>query len=533
MTTLRRVERRRAIVLVAVLVVVVLLSLAAYQYSELMMAEYHAADSHARAAQARAAAESGIWFAAALLSNTDNMASLTGNQYDNASTFQDVSIGDSNGNGNGDNSPGRQMKFSLISVRDVSDPLYTSQPYRFGVVDEASKINLNALLQIDPSGNTASQMLMMLPNMTQDIANCILDWIDADDNTRQNGAENDYYSSQSPPYQCKNGPLDSLEEMLLIQGVTPQLLLGNDRNRNGVLDPGEDTTGEGQSDPGWSAYLTVFSRESNVDSAGNPRVYLNDSNLSELQTNLNTVLTPELTNFILAYKLYGGSSSGAAPKPGSQLSGSDSTAVTSQISTDVANAGTSQKLTKITSLFSLVNATVTVPVKSGNTTRSVSYPSPLSDPTQQANLLPLLLDETTTSSNAALPGRININTASQIVLSALPGLADADVQTILSTRPQISDSTPPDPSFQTTAWLMTKASLSASKCQALENYITARSQVYRVQSLGYAASGGPVSRLEAVIDTNMGRPRVLYWRDLTELGKGFDVVQGNNNSNSN
>jgi hypothetical protein len=26
-----------------------------------------------------------------------------------------------------------------------------------------------------------------------------------------------------------------------------------------------------------------------------------------------------------------------------------------------------------------------------------------------------------------------------------------------------------------------------------------------------------------VIDTNMGRPRIVYWRDLSELGKGFDL----------
>ena len=32
-----------------------------------------------------------------------------------------------------------------------------------------------------------------------------------------------------------------------------------------------------------------------------------------------------------------------------------------------------------------------------------------------------------------------------------------------------------------------------------------------------------VGRLEAVIDTNNGRPRIVYWRDLTELGKGFDL----------
>ena len=35
--------------------------------------------------------------------------------------------------------------------------------------------------------------------------------------------------SLDPPYNAKNGPLDSIEELLFVQGVTPQLLFGNDR----------------------------------------------------------------------------------------------------------------------------------------------------------------------------------------------------------------------------------------------------------------------------------------------------------------
>jgi len=53
--------------------------------------------------------------------------------------------------------------------------------------------------------------------------------------------------------------------------------------------------------------------------------------------------------------------------------------------------------------------------------------------------------------------------------------------------------------------------------------VTARSQVYRVQSMGYFDKGGPVARIEAVIDTNAGQPRIVYWRDISELGKGFDI----------
>jgi len=77
--------------------------------------------------------------------------------------------------------------------------------------------------------------------------------------------------------------------------------------------------------------------------------------------------------------------------------------------------------------------------------------------------------------------------------------------------------------YQTTVWLLTDAKLSAAKVRTLEQYITSRTQTYRVQSLGYFGQGGPVTRVEAIIDTNAGSPRILYFRDLTPLGRGYEV----------
>src|SRR4051812_2843257 len=86
-----RSPQRPGVVLLAVLVVVVLLTLAAYQFSESMMAEYEAADSYARSAQARAMAESGVNFAMGALSTADNITNaLNENLYDNAQAFQGV-----------------------------------------------------------------------------------------------------------------------------------------------------------------------------------------------------------------------------------------------------------------------------------------------------------------------------------------------------------------------------------------------------------------------------------------------------------
>ena len=60
------------------------------------------------------------------------------------------------------------------------------------------------------------------------IVNSILDWIDPDDNQRQQGAENQFYQGQEPPYYCKNGPIDDLSELLLVKGVTPEIYFGGE-----------------------------------------------------------------------------------------------------------------------------------------------------------------------------------------------------------------------------------------------------------------------------------------------------------------
>jgi hypothetical protein len=176
----------------------------------------------------------------------------------------------------------------------------------------------------------------------------------------------------------------------------------------------------------------------------------------------------------------------------------------------------------IGSLYELINSSVAIP---GSTPQAPSqrYPSPLNDPGQLQQLLPQLLDSCTTVNGTEIPARINVNTASQTVLQALPGLTDVQVQSIITNRPNPSATEAPDPIYQTPAWLITQANFPPSAMQTLERYITARTQVYRVQVVGRLDRGGPTARVEAVIDTNQGQPRILYWRDLTELGKGFNL----------
>ncbi|KHE93169.1 putative type II secretion system protein K [Candidatus Brocadiaceae bacterium S225] len=55
------------------------------------------------------------------------------------------------------------------------------------------------------------------------ITDSILDWIDANDLTHINGAEDEYYGSLPDPYKSKDAPFYSIEEMTLVQGVTPEI----------------------------------------------------------------------------------------------------------------------------------------------------------------------------------------------------------------------------------------------------------------------------------------------------------------------
>lgn len=543
MSTLPSTRRQRAgFVLLAVLIVVVLLTLAAYQFGELMLAEYRAADSHVRAAQARALADSGVHYAAAILSDPNAFSGiLNSNPYSSPAAFQDVLVSPSD-------QPRRQGRFSVVAPFDPDDPAAGSQPCRFGVSDESGKINLNALMRLDSSGRIAHDMLMALPNMTEDVANSILDWIDTDDDPRPDGAENDYYEAQLPPYGCKNGPLDTIEELLLVKGVTPQLLLGNDRNRNGILDPGEDD-GSGVVNAGLAGYVTVYSREQNVDAQGNPRLYVNDRDLQGLYQKLSTAVGQDLANYILAYRLYGpasnqGSSSGGGasrsgggPSGGGGAGGSGGAGGARAAGGGAGPSGgggggtglgrnmldfNQARPRSISSLYELIGSQVAIP-GTGRNAPPTYYPSPLNDPGSVRQLLPLLLDAVTTVQGSEIPARVNVNTAPRAVLTALPGLADADVQGILDHRPSPSDSTAPDPIYETPAWLITEANLPASTLRTLERYITTRSQVYRVQTVGYFDGGGAVARVEAVIDTNHGAPRILYRRDLTELGRSYPI----------
>jgi len=73
------------------------------------------------------------------------------------------------------------------------------------------------------------------PDQVESIIDSIKDWLDSDEEVTGHGVESSYYKSLSSPYSAKNGPLDSLDELLLVQGITPEVFFGSN-GKPGIRD---------------------------------------------------------------------------------------------------------------------------------------------------------------------------------------------------------------------------------------------------------------------------------------------------------
>lgn len=107
--------------------------------------------------------------------------------------------------------------------------------YTLRFYNESGKINLNTMG--DVSGTILNNLLVNIgvPKEKADtIVDSILDWIDVDDLHRLNGAESEYYMSLPNPYKAKNGRLDTLEELLMVKGMSSDILFGT-KEQKGII----------------------------------------------------------------------------------------------------------------------------------------------------------------------------------------------------------------------------------------------------------------------------------------------------------
>lgn len=103
------------------------------------------------------------------------------------------------------------------------------------IVPEPGRLNINLLVKED--WETLMGNIGLPEEYWDDVIDPILDWIDTDDLSNPKGAETeDYYSLLEPPYQAKNGPFDTVRELLLVKGFSEPILTGGHWDPASLLD---------------------------------------------------------------------------------------------------------------------------------------------------------------------------------------------------------------------------------------------------------------------------------------------------------
>jgi len=516
-------ETRRGVVLIVVLVLVMMVALAGFGFLSAMSTEYEAArlnGSMRQAQQTMASAESTLlWFAA--LSERDRK--IIGGSYHNPALFRGHVVEPLNEPGTGNPStpfsattPVEQpmntieaavddrWRFSVVSLDKTPEQ---NSVLRFGLQNESSKLNLNNLMRWEQSSpGQGRTSLMQMPGMTEAIADAILDWLDTDDQTREFGAETEYYQTLDRPYRDANAVPKQLSELLFVKGVTRPLLMGNS-SINGdptqslqMQVPSVEANGDFASDPvaaagtGWMQYLTLHSAERNQNRQGQPRISLNSTGLAELEQKLTAALPENVVRYIMLARVYG-----LTLSPGAQ-SGVEPSAAPFSPSMVAAFP--------MKTLADLIDSTVQV----SSATGTIIVQSPLQSSSPDfSTLASSLFDLTTVHPESVASGRINLQTASETVLRSMPGLTPELVTQIVTQRSTL-DAT----ESGSVVWLLSRNVLDLSTFRRVFPELTMGGDVFQGELIVHRAIGGPMLRRNLILDAASTPPRRVYWADLID-----------------
>jgi DNA uptake protein ComE-like DNA-binding protein len=445
-----RPSRPHGFVLVAVLVVVMLGSMVALSLMYRLRAEETAVSAGAGGEQAWAAAMSGLQSAIQFLIESEPGSLEWQN---NPELFKEQFVWDDGAD---------RWFFTLYTA---GDPF--SEEIDYGLSDESSRLHLN---------EATEAMLEKIPRLTTARIHALLDFRDADDLARPEGAEQEHYDGLAVPYKIHNGPFRTVDELLLVRGFGPQLVYGEDANMNFRLDPNEDDGDElhppdnsdGELDRGLRRYFTVSSYEYNLDNDGNERMNLNDPD--------EMFYDVELSETTLAY-------------------------------IDALH----QNNIVLDHPAELLEARRTFPGQSGSGIE-------LESGVGKAEL-PKLLDLYTTTYQRRFEGLINVNTASIRILSTVPGIDESLAESIVAARRYLTPE-----QRRTIAWLYEDDVVDAELFKRIAPYLTARSFQFRCHVLGYGLPSGRYRIAEAIIDLAGEVPAIVYLRDLTRVGIPFPIT---------
>lgn len=338
----------------------------------------------------------------------------------------------------------------------------------YGVGDEEGRLNVNT---------ADSNQLTHVSGIGSDIVAAIMDWRSGGNNVTPGGAKNPYYLSLRPPYRARNGPLLTVRELLMVRGISADLLSGEDTHENEFLETAPDDADAPRADnrasdvdAGWAGIMTVDSGINNVNAAGEDRVNIQNAD----QSTLGSVsgITPAIANAIVSYR------------------------------------GQNQ----FPSIADLLDVTAGQPGGFGGGVqgrggRSGQNPGSGGGPhVIDENLLMEIADDITVAPAGDLQGTININTAGIDVLASLPGVDRELAQAIISYRQSSGY-------FQNVAYLLQVPGMTHEIFQQVAPLVSARSETYRIISEGRVKSTGVRQRIQMIVRVNLNTVGTLSYRE--------------------
>lgn len=390
--------------------------------------------------QARYLALAGVERAEALLyddalQRSHSGKNHTGRLYDDSQDFQDIQFG-------------RGAYSVLRRGRDDE-----GGGVIYGVSDEESRLNVNTA--------TADQ-LTKIDGLGSDVATAILGWRGQGDTP----AETEYYLSLRPPYRLRGGAFQTVRELLMVRGVTPDLLFGRDVHDDGMLDDLSDNPGDpprypanvSEDDLGWAGIFTVDSADNNVNASGENRVNIQTADENAL-----------------------------AQVPG----------ITRDIAHSIVSYRNQNRFQSIANLLD-----VTPPQGNENISGQADNSGHVIDDT----LLKQIADDLTATDDKTQTGLININTAGLTVLSCLPGVDRDLARKIISWRQSSGF-------FNNIAELLNVDGVTPDILKQIAPLITARSETYRILAEGRVESTGVSQRIQVIVRVNLDGVKTLAYRE--------------------
>ncbi|MCP4644730.1 MAG: hypothetical protein GY851_30090 [bacterium] len=376
---------------------------------------------------------------------------------------------------------------------------------RCGILDECSKLNINTV---------ETDVLSRLQGMEPETAKAIIEM----------RPEDGYWD---------------LDDVAVLEQVDLVVLYGEDQNRNGLLDAGEDDgeeswppdNADGTLDQGLSAYLTTRSATRNVTAEGGERAKLGEASVDELTQSVQG-LTQQEADSIVAHRKSGKFESIAdlldvelvervkQDGQNDQNQQQEQTEPNAQQQQQQQAKDQAEKDQKDQGEDEQSQKKDSKEPKDDEKGSEKEEEKPQNGGDQQvqtkgtgkkafdAERVKAIAGYVTASEDEVSTGLVNINTAPYEVLAALPGMDETHATTLLQER-----GTRDEP-FASVADLLDVQGITDDIFKKVCPHVTVRSDVFAVRSFGVLNNTLMCRGVYAVIDRTEETVRIARWRDL-------------------